>query len=62
MDKEEFEIFEGFDKMMQEDEKRWTPPVCHFTPMFHNASDSEDWWECKHCGHTKHICSQSTGW
>ena len=51
----ERQAFEGFEKMMENDEKRWTPPICHMTPMFRDSSDHETWWECKHCGHTKSI-------
>jgi len=36
------------------------PPMCHFTPMGYAWAD--DWpngqvefWECRHCGHTKEI-------
>lgn len=52
---DERKAFAGFDEMMAEDEKRWTPPRCHMTLMFLDASDHEQWWECKHCGHTKEI-------
>ena len=54
---EERETFEGFDQMMAEDEFRLTPPMCHLTPMFLDQSDNEQWWECKHCGHTKAIAT-----
>lgn len=53
----ENEIFAGFDAMMAEDQKRWTPPICHSTPMNKDSSDEETWWECKHCGHAKLICT-----
>ena len=39
-----------------DEEDKFNPPYCHFKPMSHDASDCEEWWECKHCGHTKHIC------
>lgn len=35
------------------------PPKCHFTPMIYSWGDDiarqVDFWECKHCGHTKEI-------
>ena len=60
--KSEHEIFKGFDEMMASDQKKWTAPVCHMTPMFQDSSDCETWWECKHCGHTKHICENYSGY
>lgn len=54
----EREAFEGFEEMMAEDDKRFTPPICHFTPMFKDESDCSIWWECKHCGHTKLIADK----
>jgi hypothetical protein len=27
-------------------------PKCHFTFMEVHASDYQEWFECKHCGHT----------
>lgn len=37
-------------------------PMCHFTPMTYEVSDTdsdghggEEWFECKHCGHTKAV-------
>ena len=42
-------------KMLAEDDKRLTPPMCHMKPMMLDASDDEQWWQCEHCGHTKPI-------
>lgn len=34
-------------------------PICHMTPMSYEFADDGfyqvDFWECKHCGHTKEI-------
>ena len=48
-------IFSHFDKLIAEEEQKFQPPKCHFTFMSHEASDYEEWWECRHCGHTKNI-------
>ena len=46
-------IMSGYDKLMTELEKNIIPPKCHFTFMALEFSDNEEWWECKHCGHTQ---------
>lgn len=51
------EVMAGMDRAMAEMEKKVKPPVCHFTPMFFDEVETESWWECKHCGHTKLIDS-----
>lgn len=35
-------------------------PRCHNTPMIYNSADNgngatDEWYECKHCGHTKFV-------
>ena len=55
--REEFEAFEGLDQLYRDMEDSMTPPMCHFTFMEMEYGDDGDrsveWWECKHCGHTK---------
>jgi len=52
---EELDAFIGFNNQMAEEEKRHIYPKCHFTNMSLEASDYEEWWECKHCGHTEEM-------
>lgn len=48
-------IFAGMDEAMIEHiaylEK--IAPRCHMTPMQLDGCSDEQWWECRHCGHTK---------
>lgn len=47
------------------EEKNEVRPVCHFTPMEYVSADdgcqTVEFWECKHCGHTKEICRSLSG-
>jgi hypothetical protein len=40
-------------------------PTCHFTPMSYELADDGcqqvDFWECRHCGHTKEISRTLAG-
>ncbi len=60
--KEEFKIFNDYNNFQNEywGEVYSKAPICHFTPMEYEHGESipeahsyPDWWECKHCGHTK---------
>ena len=49
--------------MSEEDEEK--RPECHFTPMEHcwadDGCEQVEFYECRHCGHTKEICRVLAG-
>jgi hypothetical protein len=49
--------FDGLEKSYRNMYDKIIPPRCHLTPMEMESGDDGDrsveWWECKHCGHTK---------
>jgi hypothetical protein len=52
----EFKILHDYDLAMAAlEEKEMPPPRCHFRSMEFQWCEYEEWWECSHCGHTKHI-------
>ncbi len=60
---EEFnKIMDGMEEVNREMARQIeaAAPICHFTPMSLDQSDSvdgyyEEWWVCCHCGHTKEL-------
>lgn len=54
IDQEYIDVMEGMQEVYR-NEKEPVPPKCHFTHMEVHACDLEEWYECKHCGHTELI-------
>jgi hypothetical protein len=48
-------ILSGMDKAMKTyiENLNKIAPRCHMTTMFLDGWSDEQWWECRHCGHTK---------
>ena len=51
------QVMAGMDEAMIEHESKIIAPKCHFTEMLFDEVETESWWECRHCGHTKLIDS-----